>query len=95
MGRQGIDISIPKGGSRKKGVMVPIKPETWQGKFHEILSLKNNPFWFTVLPSPPTGDGGPASEVLPLCAFLKPRGGPEDPKVAFQSFSAPEAWLCL
>lgn len=30
-----------------------------------------------------------------LCAFLKPRGGPEDPKVAFQSFSAPEAWLCL
>lgn len=44
VGRQETDISIPKGGSRKKKrVMVLSKPETWQSKFHEILSLKNTP----------------------------------------------------
>jgi len=72
---------------KKKRVMVLSKPETWQGKFHEILSLKNTPLWFSALPSRPAGDGGPAFKMLPLRVFLKLRCGPEDP-------SCLSAFLC-
>lgn len=37
----------------KKAGWIPRKSKPWQDKFHEILRLEDNPFWFDALPSSP------------------------------------------